>query len=281
MSDFTYIKPDEEKYFNAIIKVLEGKNKTLSDKLKKGKCTISESSSFSQRRWNGMMTTIYLYVPFDIIGQINEEEKKMLLEVCELVMPKEVGFDVTDIEISPLLDSVTANKTLLDDLNQITQNESYAIIQSLPENIKANGQKMSEVYSYLYCIENTLRIFIEKVGKENHGQEYFNTFSISGSVRRKIDQRKQEEAKNQWICVRGDSDLFYLDFKELGDIIINNWNDFKTFFPDQAFVTSKINELARCRNLVAHNSMITESERDLLRLYYNQFLSQINGTRLE
>ena len=279
MSDFTYEKPDEKKYFQAVIKVLEGKKKALATKLKLGKCTISNSSNFSQKRWNGMQTTVYFYVPVDVIDKFEQSDKKVLLDVCDMIMPKEAGFDITKIEIAPLLDSVSANKTLEDDLEEIVNNQSYAIIQGLPGDIKSKGQEMSEVYSYLYCIENTLRVFIEKIGTDKYGEDYFNHLSISISVKRKIEQRMEEEEKNQWICVRGDSDLFYLDFKELGDIIVNNWNDFKSFFPDQAFVTSKINELSRCRNLIAHNSMITPSEKDLLRLYYNQFLSQINGTR--
>jgi hypothetical protein len=179
------------------------------------------------------------------------------------------------------LDSISAEGSLNEDLEKISQNESYALIQNLPDDIKEKGTKMSEVYGYLYCIENTLRLFIEKIGVQNHGVDYLNQLSISGVVRRKIAQRKEEEEKNQWLCIRGESDLFYLDFKELGDIIVNNWEVFKSFFPEQAFVTSKINELARCRNLVAHNSLITNAEKDLLRLYYNQFLSQINGTRQE
>lgn len=281
MSDFSYEKPDEDKYFQAVIKVLEGRKKELACKLKLGKCTISDSSTFSQKRWNGMQTTIYLYVPIDVIEQIDHSDKKVILDVCDMIMPKEVGFDITEIEIGPLLDSITANKTLQDDLEDITKNESYAIIQTLPEDIKGKGQEMSEVYSYLYCIENTLRVFIEQIGKDKYGDDYFNLLAISNSVKQKIKQRKEEEKKNQWLCIRGNSDLFYLDFKELGDIIVNNWEIFKVFFPEQAFVTSKISELARCRNLVAHNSMITNSEKDLLRLYYNQFLSQINGTRHE
>lgn len=279
MSDFTYDKPDERKYFQAVIKVLEGKKKELATKLKLGKCTISDSSNFSQKRWNGMQTTVYFYVPVDVMDKFDISDKKLLLNVCDMIMPKEAGFDITEIEIAPLLDSVSANKTLQDDLEEIINNQSYAIIQGLPEDIKNKGQEMSEVYSYLYCIENTLRVFIEKIGADKYGEDYFDHLSISNLVKRKIEQRKEEEEKNQWICVRGDSNLFYLDFKELGDIIVNNWNDFKSFFPEQAFVTSKINELARCRNLIAHNSMITASEKDLLRLYYNQFLSQINGAR--
>ena len=273
MGDFTYDKPEERKFFQAVIKVLEGKNKELAEKLKSGKCTISDSSNFSQKRWNGMQTTVYFYVPVDVIDKFGHSDKKVLLDVCDMIMPKEAGFDITELEIAPLLDSVTANKTLQDDLEEVVSNQSYAVIQGLPEDIKSKGQEMSAVYSYLYCIENTLRVFIEKVGADKYGEDYFNNLSISNSVKRKIEQRMEEEEKNQWICVRGSSNLFYLDFKELGDIIVNNWSDFKSFFPEQAFVTSKINELSRCRNLIAHNSMITASEKDLLRLYYNQFLS--------
>lgn len=271
MGDFTYDRPDEKRYFQAVIKVLEGKKKALATKLKLGKCAISNSSNFSQKRWNGMQTTVYFYVPVDVIDKFEQSDKKVLLDVCDMIMPKEAGFDITEIEIAPLLDSVSANKTLQDDLEEIVNNQSYAIIQGLPEDIKSKGQEMSEVYSYLYCIENTLRVFIEKIGTDKYGEDYFNHLSISNSVKRKIEQRMEEEEKNQWICVRGDSDLFYLDFKELGYIIVNNWNDFKSFFPEQAFVTSKINELSRCRNLIAHNSMITASEKDLLRLYLINF----------
>jgi len=281
MSNFTYEKPDEERYFEAIIKMLEKDRKSLSDKLKFGKCTISASSTFSQRRWNGMQTTIYIYVPFESVDQINKIDREILLHVCDVIMPKEIGFDVTDVEISPLLDFMKKKETLKDDLDRITKLETNSIIKSLPEDIITKGHEMSEVYAYLFCIENTLRLFIEKISIETYGEDYFDKISISNSVRKKIDLRKHDEEKNQWICLRGSSNLFYLDFKELGDIIINNWNEFKKYFPDQAFITSKINELARCRNLVAHNSMITDSEKDLLRLYYNQILSQIRGNRFE
>lgn len=281
MSQYTYNKPNEIKYFEGVIKVIEGRNKLLADKLKSGYCVISDSSSYSQIRWNGMVTTINFYVPIEFIDQIDEKEKELILKICDLVMPKEVGFDVTEIEIGPILDNISANQSLEDDLEQIANNQSYTIVQSLPQDIKYKGKEMSEVYSYLYCIENTLRLFIEQIGKNNFGNAFFENLTISSSVRKKIEQRREEENKNQWLCIRGNSDLFYLDFKELGDIIVNNWLIFKGFFPEQAFVTSKINELARCRNLIAHNSMITQSEKDLLRLYYNQFLSQINGTRHE
>lgn len=281
MSDFTYQKPNENNYFEAIVKVLESRNVELASKIRNGKCTISDSSSFSQKRWNAYYTEVYINIPVEQIDNITDDDKRILLEVCDMIMPKDLGYDVLNIEVTPLLDSLSANTSLEEDLERISQNESYALIQNLPEDIRNKGQEMSEVYSYLYCIENTLRVFIEQIGKENHGDDYFNIFTISRSVRQKIAQRKEEETKNQWLCIRGDSDLFYLDFKELGDIIVNNWLVFKSYFPDQAFVSSKINELARCRNLVAHNSLVTSSERDLIRLYYNQFLSQINGVRHE
>jgi hypothetical protein len=76
--------------------------------------------------------------------------------------------------------------------------------------------------------------------------------------------------------VRGDSDLFYLDFKDLGTIILNNWELFRVYFPDQSWISAKMNELYSCRNLVAHNSYIGAHERDLIRVYFRSIIKQLN-----
>ena len=81
--------------------------------------------------------------------------------------------------------------------------------------------------------------------------------------------------KNQWISIRGNSELFYLDFKELSTLIVNNWDFFKEYFPDQHWLNVKVDELGNCRNLIAHNSYVSSMERDVIRLNYNQILKQI------
>jgi hypothetical protein len=95
-------------------------------------------------------------------------------------------------------------------------------------------------------------------------------------VKKGIEVRKVAEAKNNWISIRGESDLFYLDFSDIGDLITNNWEIFKAYFPDQAWISSKINELGRCRNLVAHNSNLGSHEKDVIRVDFNSIIRQLN-----
>lgn len=58
---------------------------------------------------------------------------------------------------------------------------------------------------------------------------------------------------------------------------MNNWDLFKDYFPDQNWITTKIREMADCRNLVAHNSFIDNHGRDVLKTDYVSILKQIDN----
>lgn len=146
----------------------------------------------------------------------------------------------------------------------------------LPDEVRKKGKEMTGVYYVLYCIENSLRIFIENKFKEKFGDKYFEKIALPASIKKSIQIRKDQEAINAWLCIRGDSDLFYMDFKELGDLISNNWDTFKDSFPDQAWLKSKLDELGSCRNLVAHNSYVGEHERDVINVNYKSIIKQIS-----
>jgi hypothetical protein len=110
MSDnFTYETPNAEKYLQLLLRLLKSKNEVLLyNLLKNSKCVIDQSSSYSRNRWNAYRTTIYFYVPtdnFDILD-IDETTKSELIRYCDLVMPKDVGFDVMQVEVSPSLDDI-------------------------------------------------------------------------------------------------------------------------------------------------------------------------------
>ena len=82
---------------------------------------------------------------------------------------------------------------------------------------------------------------------------------------------------NKWLSVRG-TELFYLDFKDLGAVINNNWEIFKDYFPSQDFILPKLNDMAECRNKIAHNSYVDDIERNLMKTYYNVILRQISNS---
>lgn len=90
-----------------------------------------------------------------------------------------------------------------------------------------------------------------------------------------INSRRENAESKKWLSIRG-NELFYLDFKDLGNLIDSNWNIFKDYFPSRDFIIPKLNEMADCRNLIAHNSYIGDTERSLIKTYYNVILKQIS-----
>jgi len=279
MSEFTYDIPDEKKYFAAIRQILAKSSKEkevqTSEKLRNGYCTIVSSSQFSRQRWNAYSTCVNFYVTVDSLDFFDKEIISILVNICDKVMPKETGYDIQSVEVAPILDEISVENTLTNDLEDIQASVSTTNLKILPTDIMDKGKEMSEVYIYLYCVENSLRLFIEQIFITKFGTEYWDKIMVPNSVKKSIQIRKDSESKNQWISIRGNSNLFYLDFKELSNIIIANWELFKDYFPDQHWLNVKIEELGNCRNLIAHNSYISSMERDVIRLNFNQIIKQI------
>ncbi len=281
-SGYTYTPPEEEIYMRALLLTLKKRGyQQIIDCLENGHCSFYISSTYSRIRWDGLCTVVTFSLPLTNYERLDlsEEDKNNLISICNLVMPKETGLDVTGTEFSPNLDSLESAETLKNDLDKMREQIRTSTSKfTLPEDIIDKGKQMAEAYIYLYVVENYVRLFIERVAREKHGIDYFTKLNIPSSIRGFIAGRKTQEAKNQWISVRGDSDLFYLDFKELGTIIQNNWEIFKPYFPDQSWICSKIDELGNCRNLIAHNSIIGEHERDVIRVNFNSILRQLGHT---
>ncbi len=101
--------------------------------------------------------------------------------------------------------------------------------------------------------------------------------TITKNIKDTIAGRKRTEEKNRWVSIRGNSDLFYLDFIELSAIIQNNWEIFKCYFPDQAWISSKLSELYTIRNLVAHNSYVSKHEQSILQVNFRSIIMQLNN----
>ncbi len=138
---------------------------------------------------------------------------------------------------------------------------------------------MMKVYLYLYVTENYIRLFIEQACINAHGQDYFSKLTLTKTIKDTISGRERNEEKNCWVSVRGDSDLFYLDFIELSVLIQNNWVMFKEYFPDQSWINSKLNKLYSTRNLVAHNNIVGEHERNILQVNFRSIVKQLNASQ--
>jgi hypothetical protein len=279
--EFSYPKLDQDyadSCLYSLIAYLESKKEVnIVQMLRDSDCRIITTTSFSYNRWNAYKMEVHFYVPRDKLVPLSERDNKKLLAYCSDIVDITYGYDVTDAKIIPMpkVDTSTEEK-MTREISQIQERIQGTLSQNiLPKDMLDKGREMTHVYLYLYCVENSLRLFIEDVGIKKLGPKYFSKLNIRTETRSKIESRKKEEDRKKWISLRGDSDIFYMDFSELGSIFENNWIIFKEYFPSIAWIKTKIEELADFRNKVAHNSYLGPDDQETIRSSYKSILKQL------
>lgn len=286
MSDYSYELPfSNDKLMKGIIMMLKKENKyDLANLLRGANVQIEKGGySYYDGRW-GRSDALAAYVTFFVNSEYLEildtkENKDLLDTICSGLIPPDVGFDIKSVSFHmDLTKEFELEDDLISDLENNVNSKAYKIMgELLPEDIRTKGYQMAEAYTYLYSVENSLRLFIEKVAKEKYGEAYFSQLKIPRNLQRTIAERQKNDDSNKWLSVRG-TELFYLDFKDLGAVINNNWDIFKDYFPSQDFILPKLNDMAECRNKIAHNSYVDDIERNLMKTYYNVILRQISDS---
>ena len=95
------------------------------------------------------------------------------------------------------------------------------------------GKKMADAYISLYVLENYIRQYIDRKLTMSLGSNYMGSITISQKMKKGIEMRKSQEQEKKWLPLRGENDLYYLDFIELADFIVANWDCFKDDIKDQ------------------------------------------------
>lgn len=206
---------------------------------------------------------------FDLITNTINKNIANLLDT--LLQTTECGLEITNIEFLPIDTSQIDVET---ELNQILVDNQYLMNNlSLSEDLIQKGKVMSETYLYIYFVENSLRLFIENV-------QQTNSLTFPRDVLNTISKTKTNEQQNKFLPLRGNSDLFYCDFVQLQQIIVHNWEIFKSNFPqqDQHWLRVKIEDMYRVRNLIAHCGYISNDEFEMVKSNFKMILRQLKFT---
>ena len=278
--------PDEENFLRALIVILKQKDKKLATLLENSKLSFRTSSIYSPyvggRIFNAYATTAIFAVAPDKFAEVNDYltyQKSTIIVVCRDIMPEDSGYEITDVKISVSLEDLPQKANAIEDLENIANKLPPEIKEAIiPEDIMEKAKEMASVYLYTYCAENSLRAFILKVAQDKFSSDYLTKLNLSRAMQKKIEDRKTSLKKKKWMSVRGDSDLFYLDFEDLGKVIANNWSLFEPYFDSYEWISTNIKEIADCRNPVAHHSYLHEHERQVIRLNFIKILKQISET---
>jgi len=275
---------DDKAFLQDLINYLELKNTQkhifFAECLKFGKCHVIDTHQFSNK-WDVNYAKLKIMLPSEKIRAIRNRysersfEKTILYAIPEF-LDSRIGFDFNRVELK-LLTSHSLDNQSLSEVQRKTSISDLINSSSLPLDLLSKGEKMSDAYQFLFLIENALRLFIEEVAKKEFGDSFLSKLSINNNIRKSIKARKEDEMKNRWIPPRGTSDIFYVDFKDLGNIIQSNWDLFKEVLPEQSFITSRISEFSKFRNIIAHSNFIPEEEFDTLITFYRQIINQIKN----
>ncbi|MBO7143819.1 MAG: hypothetical protein J6W13_03230 [Salinivirgaceae bacterium] len=278
MAEFTYELPSEASFYEgvkAIVKAMvpsEFKN-DLTELLSNGVCELSDTGKFSEKRWNANGVVVRINVSMDVFTKMSDKIvglQKSLIPICDRVIPANAGYDVVEVSISPLFEPIE-NDTLKKIIEVVTRGNYLNIGDDLVE----KGKKMANAYVTLYALENYIRHYIDAKLTEKYGNNYMGSVSLTRKMKERIEERKKEEQSNKWLPLRGNNDLYYLDFVELADLITNNWDYFKDDIKDQNWIKVKMTEMYSIRCLIAHNSYISDDNIELLNATTKQILKQL------
>ncbi|MDO6674579.1 Swt1 family HEPN domain-containing protein [Tenacibaculum sp. 1_MG-2023] len=142
------------------------------------------------------------------------------------------------------------------------------------ENIRTSSIIMQRYFRILFVFENSVRDFIQNTFFEIDGTDWFTKRS-NRDMKTKLEKRKANEQKNQWHTGRNEHPIFYMDFGDLSKLIINHWDVFQDYFPDQAWVTSRISDSERSRNVIAHTNILASEEGQRLEMHLRDWINQI------
>jgi hypothetical protein len=116
---------------------------------------------------------------------------------------------------------------------------------------------MAAVYVSLFCLENSVRRHIELTLSRHLGHDWWDN-AASASMKRKEQDRRNNETQNKWIPARsGAGPLYSLDWPDLVTLMRKYEELFKASIPDINFL-HRFNDLGNLRNVVAHNGVIDE-----------------------
>ena len=151
---------------------------------------------------------------------------------------------------------------------------SHIVENDFNPKIWYNALSMSDVYTSLYCIENTLRNFIVERLSERHGIDWWEQ-KIPSKIKDAVNKLKKQDEKNKYHSSRSGIEIGYTMLGNLGQIIIANWDDFSDIIPNQAWITSRMDDLEMSRNVIMHTGILPQNEIDRIESIVRDILRQI------
>jgi hypothetical protein len=125
--------------------------------------------------------------------------------------------------------------------------------------------EMGRLYAVLFCFENEIRGFIRDSLSEKEVSDWQQ--KLPTKIKGHAEARRDVALKDSWLEGEKADLLGFVDFGQLGQIIIEKWDYFKDIVPTQHWLKQRMDEIEKARNFIAHNRMLLPSEFQRLYMY--------------
>lgn len=147
-----------------------------------------------------------------------------------------------------------------------------AVLGEFTVEARTKASRMGRIYELLYCLENSMRELIERTLKEVPELSESWTDGIDEDILKEARRRESQDEDTRWHGPRGQSILNYLDFPQLGDIILNRWEDFQDLLGDRRWVEEYFREMNPTRRALAHTGDLREFDVERMEMRVREWL---------
>jgi hypothetical protein len=143
-----------------------------------------------------------------------------------------------------------------------------------PVDLRAQALQMTRLYALLYCFENSVRQLIRERLEEKDAADWWDKL-VPKSVREQAAKRQQTAQTNSWLEGEKGHPLQFVDFGDLSNIILHNWEDFSDLVPSQHWIKQRMDELEQARNFIAHSRLLLPAEFQRIESYIADWNKQV------
>ena len=152
--------------------------------------------------------------------------------------------------------------------------EQQLLLEALaPFGVKRRNDalEMARLYAVLHAFENEIRSLIRDTLDEKLKANWWDTIAVPAGVKKIAESRQKTAEKDSWLEGAKADRLEFVDFGDLSNIIIQNWDLFKDIIPSQDWIRQRMTELEKARNFIAHNRMLLPNEFQRIYMYISDW----------
>lgn len=149
-------------------------------------------------------------------------------------------------------------------------------IDLLDDELVANAKSMAIVYAATAAFENSIRGLIKTILLENLGENWWK-LSVSEKIRKRAENRRDEEKKVKWHTQRGDDPIFYTTLGDLGNIIKTNFEKFEPYIQSAEWAASVFDVVERSRNVIMHSGTLGKEDIERLGINIRDWVKQVGA----